>query len=83
VFRRGFCWPSIIDDASKLVTTCQACQKFLLNAQAFVAATEMGHQYSGTIDNSIRKLQICCSGSGIFLKMDRGEASSQYSSSRA
>jgi hypothetical protein len=34
VFRQGFYWPSIIDDASKLVTTCQACQKFLLNTQA-------------------------------------------------
>jgi hypothetical protein len=34
VFRQGFYLPSIIDDASKLVTTCQACQKFLLNTQA-------------------------------------------------
>jgi hypothetical protein len=25
VFRQGFYWPSIIDDALKLVTTCQAC----------------------------------------------------------
>jgi hypothetical protein len=28
VFRQGFYWPSIIDDASKLVTTCLACHKF-------------------------------------------------------
>jgi hypothetical protein len=34
VFRQGFYWPSIIDDASKLVTTCQACQKFSPNTQA-------------------------------------------------
>jgi hypothetical protein len=33
-FRQGFYWPSIIDDASKLVTTCQACQKFSLSTQA-------------------------------------------------
>jgi hypothetical protein len=33
VFWQGFCWPSIIDDASKLVTTCQACQKFSPNTQ--------------------------------------------------
>jgi hypothetical protein len=28
VFKQGFFWFSIVDDASKLVTTCQACQKF-------------------------------------------------------
>jgi hypothetical protein len=33
VSRQGFYWPSIIDDASKLVKTCQACQKFSLNTQ--------------------------------------------------
>jgi hypothetical protein len=32
--RQGFYWPSIIDDALKLVTTCQACQKFLPNSKA-------------------------------------------------
>jgi hypothetical protein len=34
VFWQGFYWPSIIDDASKLVTTYQACQKFLPNSRA-------------------------------------------------
>jgi hypothetical protein len=34
VFRQGFYWSSIIDDASKLVTTYQACQKFLPSTQA-------------------------------------------------
>jgi hypothetical protein len=34
VFRQGFYWPSIIDDALKLVTTCQACQNFSPNFQA-------------------------------------------------
>jgi hypothetical protein len=34
VFRQGFYWPSIIDDATKLVTTCQACQKFSSSTQA-------------------------------------------------
>jgi hypothetical protein len=42
----------------------------------------MGHQHSRTIDNSVRKLQIRRGGDGIFHKVDRGEASSQYSSSR-
>jgi hypothetical protein len=46
-------------------------------------AAEMGHQHSRTIDNSTRKLQICSSGGGIFHKMDRGEASSQRSSTGA
>jgi hypothetical protein len=76
VFRQGFYWPSIIDDASKLVTTCEACQKFFPNV-------EMGHRHSRTIDNSTKKLQIRCGGGGIFHKMDRGKASSQYSSSMA
>jgi hypothetical protein len=31
VFRQGFYWPSIIDDAMKLVKTCEACQKFSPN----------------------------------------------------
>jgi hypothetical protein len=34
VFNQSFYWPSIIDDASKLVTTCQTCQKFLPSTQA-------------------------------------------------
>jgi hypothetical protein len=53
VFRQGFYWPLITDDASKLITTCQACQKFLPNSKApfatipahhtFMAVTEMGY----------------------------------------
>jgi hypothetical protein len=34
VFKQGFFWFSIVDDASKLVTTCQACQKISSNTQA-------------------------------------------------
>jgi hypothetical protein len=34
VFRQGFYWPSVIDDASKLVITCLACQKFSPNTKA-------------------------------------------------
>jgi hypothetical protein len=34
MFRQGFYWPSIIDDASRLITTCQACQKISPNTQA-------------------------------------------------
>jgi hypothetical protein len=34
VFRQGFYWPSVIDNASKLVTTCQACKKFSPNTKA-------------------------------------------------
>jgi hypothetical protein len=46
----------------------------------FVAATKMGHRHSKPIDNITRKLQTRSGGSGIFYKMDRGEASSQHSS---
>jgi hypothetical protein len=28
ILRQGFYWPAVIDDAAKLVSTCQACQKF-------------------------------------------------------
>jgi hypothetical protein len=34
VLRQGFYWPLIIDDTSKHVTTCQACQKFSPNSKA-------------------------------------------------
>jgi hypothetical protein len=33
-FRRGFYWPLIIDAASKLVTTCEACQKLSPTSKA-------------------------------------------------
>jgi hypothetical protein len=41
VFKLGFYWPSIIYDPSKLVTTCQACQKFLPNTQAPSQPTQL------------------------------------------
>jgi hypothetical protein len=41
VFRQGFYWPSITDDASKLVTTCPACQKFSPNTQAPSQLTQL------------------------------------------
>jgi hypothetical protein len=28
VLWQGFYWPALIDNATKLVTTCEACQKF-------------------------------------------------------
>jgi hypothetical protein len=34
VFTQGFYWPSIIDDASKIVATCEAYQKFSPNSRA-------------------------------------------------
>jgi hypothetical protein len=34
VFRQGFYWPSIIDDASKLIIACQECQINFPNTQA-------------------------------------------------
>jgi hypothetical protein len=41
VFRQGFYWPCIIDDAVKLVKTCQACQKFSPNIQALAQPTQL------------------------------------------
>jgi hypothetical protein len=34
VFRQGFYWPSTIDDATQLVTTCEAYQKFSSKSKA-------------------------------------------------
>jgi hypothetical protein len=34
VFRQGFYWPSVIDNASKIVATCGACQRFLPHSRA-------------------------------------------------
>jgi hypothetical protein len=48
-----------------------------------VAAAKVGHRHSRAIDDNTRKLQICSGGCGILHKVDRGEASSQYSSSGA
>jgi hypothetical protein len=28
VLRQGFYWPAMIDDAAKLISTCEACQRF-------------------------------------------------------
>jgi hypothetical protein len=41
LFRQDFYWPSIIDDASKLVTTCQACQKFSPNSKALSQPSQL------------------------------------------
>jgi hypothetical protein len=36
VLRQGFYWPIVIDDATKLVSTCEACQKFSHKTKALV-----------------------------------------------
>jgi hypothetical protein len=41
VLRQGFYWPLIIDDASKLVTTCQACQKFSPNSNTLSQPSQL------------------------------------------
>jgi hypothetical protein len=41
VLRQGFYCPSILDDASKLIKTCQACQFFLPNTQAPSQPTQL------------------------------------------
>jgi hypothetical protein len=34
VLRQGFYWPAMIDDTTKLVTTCEACQNFSHHSKA-------------------------------------------------
>jgi hypothetical protein len=41
VLKQGFYWPSIIDDASKFLTTCQACQKFLPNSKVLSQPSQL------------------------------------------
>jgi hypothetical protein len=31
---QGFYWPSVIDDKSKVIATCEACQKFSPNPKS-------------------------------------------------
>jgi hypothetical protein len=69
---------SIIDDALKLLATCQTYQFFSPKYSSIVstvsadytivAAAKMGHQHRRAIDNSTRKLQICSGGGGILHK---------------
>jgi hypothetical protein len=73
VFRQGFYWPSIIDDASKLVTTCQACRKFSPKSRAPSQPTQL----------ITPSLLLQSSGGRIFYQVDRGETSSEHCSGRA
>jgi hypothetical protein len=41
VFRHSFYWPYVIDDAFKLVTTCQACQNFSPNTKALSQPSQL------------------------------------------
>jgi hypothetical protein len=41
VFRQGFYWPSIIDDASRIVATCEAYQKFSPNSRALSQPSQL------------------------------------------
>jgi hypothetical protein len=34
VLRQGFCWPTVIDDVAKLISTCEAHQKFSHKSKA-------------------------------------------------
>jgi hypothetical protein len=34
VLRQGFYWPTMIDDAAKLVSTCEACQKISYHSKS-------------------------------------------------
>jgi hypothetical protein len=90
VFKQGFYWPSIIDDASKLIKTCQACKKFSLNTQTHPQPSQLitplwplqvwGIDIVGPLTTAQGNYKYAVVVGGIFHKMDRGEASSQHSS---
>jgi hypothetical protein len=84
--------PSIIDDASKLVTTCQACQIFLPSNQAPSQPSQViipswplqrwGIDIVGPLTTAQGNYKYAVVAVEYFT-VDRGEASSQYSSIRA
>jgi hypothetical protein len=89
VFRQGFYWPLVIDNASKIVATCRSLSKVFASLESsipafathhtFMATPKTGHRHSGTAAHCPGKLQVCGSHHCVLYKMDRGEASSQHS----
>jgi hypothetical protein len=59
------------------VKTVRVCQRpettFVSDTtdSTYLAITEMGPRFVRTASTSTRTLEICCSSSGIFLKVDR------------
>jgi hypothetical protein len=57
----GFYWPTVIDDTVKLVSRCQACQKFSRKTKALAQPVQLiapswplqqwGHQYHWKVDS--------------------------------
>jgi hypothetical protein len=41
VLGQGFYWPAVIDDAAKLVSTCEACQKFSRKSKALAQPSQL------------------------------------------
>jgi hypothetical protein len=41
VLRQGFYWSAMIDDATKLVATCEACQKFSHRCRAPTQSSQL------------------------------------------
>jgi hypothetical protein len=80
VFRQGFYWPKATSDAADLVKKCESCQKsardkkttFVSNSAnlAHLAIAKVGSRFVRPTSTSARKFKICCSSSGVFLKVD-------------
>jgi hypothetical protein len=80
VLRQGFYWPAMIDNAAKIVSTYEACQRFSRKIKgpgvasavnsSIVASVKMGHRHCRKIDSSARQLYLHSNHSGIFHKMD-------------
>jgi hypothetical protein len=73
VLRQGFYWPAIIDDVAKLVSMCEACQKFSHRSKApaqplvvnspVVASPVMGHRHRHQANTSAGQLHLHRGGS--------------------
>jgi hypothetical protein len=69
---QGFYWPAVIDDAAKLVSKCEACQRFPQDEGPSIAGTTnspvlaltvSGHQYCQKANSCVGELHLRGGGS--------------------
>jgi hypothetical protein len=86
VLSQGFYWPAVIDDVAKLISTCEACQKFSCNEgpstvsvanHPIMAPPAVRHRHCRQVNPHTRQLHLRRSGSRILHKMGGSEALNQ------
>jgi hypothetical protein len=87
VLCHGFYWPTVIDDATKLVFRCIACQKFSRKTKTLAQPVQLiapswplqwlGHRHCRQVNPRTGQLHLHHSGSRILHKMGGSEALNQ------